>query len=106
MQFSPTKCTRKGLTPLVHVRAGSLMQLLTILKRQHVGKVHLVIGTLKACSCCVTGHVQVVSPVSSLLSGTNALDNSTKDLTCLCWAELFKFKSPAIYNLIKTKIGV
>lgn len=45
-------------------------------------------------------------PVSSLLSGTNALDNSTKDLTCLCWAELFKFKSPAIYNLIKTKIGV
>lgn len=70
-----------------------------------MGKVHLVIGTLKACSCCVTG--QVVSPVSSLLSGTNALDNSTKDLTCLCWAELFKFKSPAIiYNLIKTKIGV
>lgn len=74
-----------------------------------MGKVHLVIGTLKACSCCVTGQGLACTsgfPVSSLLSGTNALDNSTKDLTCLCWAELFKFKSPAIYNLIKTKIGV
>lgn len=70
-----------------------------------MGKVHLVIGTLKACSCCVTGHVQVVSPVSSLLSGTNALDNSTKDLTCLCWAELFKFKSPAIIYNFKNKLG-